>query len=212
MKKEKFHFTELQRQTLIEGIFKKRGADRAGKFLDRCEDAIAEWRKDWPVKTTIDSKRDVRNGLKKLATQLNKLGCSIRVLPEGARGAIWANWNRIHGLPISDLWETEQDALSLFAEIENLVLDVQGDISCVGGISKQCEADLITELAYVYAWTFHKLPSAAPNGVFMNFVGELVGIITRTDGKPFVAGKDLVATAIKRKSALREYHLLYPVD
>jgi hypothetical protein len=208
MTKEKFHFEKLQRQTLIEGIFKKHTPALVGEFLDRCEDAIEEWQKSWGPKdqekrTPIESKRDVRDGLKKLAAQLNKLRCSILTLPEGAACAVWANWNRIHGLPISDLWKTEQDALSLFAEIENLVLDVQGEISCVGGISKQCEAELITELADVFAETFRKRPSAAPNGVFVNLIGELADIITRPDGKAFIAGKDLVATAIKRKSAFR---------
>jgi hypothetical protein len=213
MKKEKFHFTDRQRNELIEAAFKKRKADLVGVFLDRCEDAITEWRKAWPVKEALTRPRAVRDGLSKVVTELQKLRSSIVLLPEGVASAVLVNWNIVKkNEHIGDCQKAQTDILNFIDDLKGVVHGVQHDISSVGGISKQCEAELITELADVFAWTFRKRPSAVPNGEFMSFVGALTVFVKRLDGKLFIAGKDLVATAIKRKSVNREYYLKSPVD
>lgn len=214
MEKKKFCFTNPQRGLLIGAAFKKNPADVVGVFLDRCETAITKWQNDWwRVKTPAFSKRERRDGLHKVLANLQRLRCSILLLPDGTAEAVLVNWNMIKDQPMGDCKKAQIDIDSFIIDLQGAIHRVQEDIPSGGGISKERESELISELADVYAWTFRKLPSASPIGIFMRFIDELKNVnAIRPDGKSFIAGKDLVASSLKPKAKLRNCYLLYPVD
>lgn len=210
MTEKKFSFTPAQRTQLIKAALSKVEDKSAQSFLNRCEEVIITWYKYWPATKPIVSTRDIQHNLKNLADSLQSAHAAMKLLPASAKYAIASerirDSNPSHKRIDKFIQKTEESMFNLAL----LARSVSANCAAVGGIKKECEAQLVTELADVYVRTFLKHPTVSPNGPFMCFVKEISNIINLPGGGEFKAGKDLISSAIKSKSALRDYYIQYP--
>jgi hypothetical protein len=203
MKSATFKFDAVQRRTLA-ARFRLLPDDRVQSFLNRCEYAITEWRTEWPVGGTLGNKSS-NTRLRALSDAIHEVRCEIERLPDGAACALWSNWQYAHRKDITNLRVPEMLFLAQLLELEQMASELAGNMAHVGGIVKYCEHDLIDRLVQAFMdSSFNRKPSAAPNGMFMRFLGDIADMLKLPDGGELTLGKHLVDDSIKWHLAREE--------
>lgn len=195
----KFKFTGDQRKELIFVGLNKFPPDTAGIFLNETQRIINEWLTDYHSGSG-DNKKS-REGIEKLATQIDKTHGDILLLTDDARnhlGAFWKHGYKRKGWPAN------------INEIQCFLLELKRcttDLIQPGGISKSIESDIVEKLAWAFVDTFNKLPTTTPGGQFMSFLAHLSENILTQPGRPIVFGKDLVADVLRHvKKRCNQYN------
>lgn len=214
MESAAFKFDATQRLTLA-ACFRLLPDDLVQSFLNRCEYAITEWRVGWPMGRRLGNKNSNAR-LRALSKAILNARCEIEKLPDAASHALWVKWQCAHGKEIppaaTSTRAAKQAYTSQLLELEQMASELAGDMAQAGGIVKYCERDLVDRLVQAYMGTsFNRKPSAAPEGMFMLFLGELAGMLTLPGGGKLTMGKDLVDDSIKwhleRESQLSKWEV-----
>lgn len=194
-----FRFSTVQRKELILVALKTFPADLAETFLNEAQRIIGEWLIDYPTGSG-DNKKS-REGIERLATQIDKTHGDILLLTDDARnhlGAFWKHGYKRKGWPAN------------INEIQCFLLELKRcttDLIQPGGISKSIESDIAENLAWAFVDTFKKLPTTTPLGPFMSFLAHLSVNILTPLGRPIVFGKDLVADVLRHvKKRCNQYN------
>lgn len=191
-----FKFDAVRRQTLA-ARFRLLPDDLVQSFLNRCEYAIAEWQAEWPVGKSLGNK-NTNARLRALSDSIYKVRHEIESLPDGAACALWSNWQYAHGKSITNLRAPERFYLAQLLELEQMTSVLAKDMAHAGGAVKYCESGLIDRLVQAFMdSSFNRKPSAAPNGMFMRFLGDIADMLKLPDGGKLTLGKDLAADSIK---------------
>lgn len=191
-----FNFDATQRRTLS-ARFRLLPDDLVQPFLNRCEHAVTEWRVEWPMGKPLGNKSSNAR-LRALSDAIHKVRCEIERLPDGAACVLWSNWQYAHGKNITNLRVPERVYLAQLLELEQMSSELAGDMAHVGGTVKYCERGLIDRLVQAFMdSSFNRKPSAAPNGMFMRFLGDIADMLKLPDGGELTLGKRLVDDSIK---------------
>lgn len=212
MESATFKFDAARRRTLA-ACFRLLPDDLVQSFLDRCEYAITGWRAEWPMGRWIGNKNSNAR-LRALGAAILNARCEIEKLPDAASHALWVRWQ----CPLGDVTiaattntrAAKQAYILQLLKLGQMATELAGDMSHAGGAVKYCERDLVDRLVQAFIdSSFNRKPSAAPEGMFMLFLGELAEMLTLPNSAALTLGKDLVAASIKwhlkRESQFQEW-------
>ncbi len=197
MDSNQFRFSEAQRRALALHM-KLLPVDPVQSFLNRCEYAIAEWQADWPVEKMMEGNKGAGDQLRAVSTALLQARCEIMKLQEGASAALWIRLHEVQTAKnTTKPWAVRDAYLLRLLELAQMASTLADDFRA-GGVVKYCERDLVDRLVQAFIdSSFNRVPSAAPNGIFMHFLGELENMLTLPGGKKLTLGKDIVAASIE---------------